>query len=183
MMKRLFAVLLACAFASGAAASEWTIDHGNSRLGFVGTQSGAKFTGEFKDFEAIMRFDPDALETALFDVTIDVTSFDSNSGDRDSTVAGKDWFWFKKFPKAKFVAKSFRRTGDNAYVADGELTIRNKTNPVALAFTWQIDDDTATMDGSADLLRSRFDVGTGEWASGKTVGLEVEVQVDLTLTR
>ena len=159
------------------------IDHSDSRLGFVGTQSGAEFTGVFEEFDAVMRFNPDALEASSFDVTIDVTSFNSRSGDRDSTVAGKEWFWFKKFPAATYKTKSIRKTGEQSYEASGTLTIRNKSQPVLLPFTWVIDGDRATMKGKTTLTRTNFDVGTGEWRSGKTVGLQVDVLVDLSLQR
>ena len=162
-------------------ASDWQIQHDNSRLGFVGTQSGAEFKGEFERFEADMRFDSDALDASGFDVRIDVTSFNSRSSDRDSTVSGKDWFWFSRFPEARYTTTSIRRTGPDQYEADGQLTIRDKTHDVRLPFRWVIDGDTATMVGQTTLLRTRFDVGTGEWRSGKTVGLQVDVLVDLTL--
>lgn len=182
-MKGLVALVVAATWSVPALASDWAIDHSNSRLGFVGTQSGAEFTGEFEQFEAVMRFDPENLEASGFDVTIDVTSFNSRSGDRDSTVAGKDWFWFKKFPAATYKTESIRNTGPNTYEAVGVLTIRNKSQTVPLPFTWVIDGDTATMDGDTTLTRTNFDVGTGEWRSGKTVGLQVDIQVDLKLTR
>lgn len=166
-----------------ALASDWDIDHSQSRLGFVGTQSGAEFTGEFEKFEADMRFDPDNLEASSFDVTIDVTSFNSSSSDRDSTVAGQDWFWFSQFPAATYTTESIRQTGPDEYEALGKLTIRKKTRTVNLPFKWVIDGDTAKMDGQTTLTRTHFNVGIGEWRSGKTVGLKVEVQVDLTLTR
>ena len=166
-----------------ASAEQWTIDHDNSRLGFVGVQSGAEFTGEFETFSAVMRFDPDNLAASSFDVSIDVTSFNSRSSERDSTVSGKDWFWFSQFPEATYKTESIRKTGPDQYEADGKLTIRTKTRSVGLPFTWVIDGDTATMTGETTLVRTHFDVGKGEWRSGKTVGLKVDVQVDLKLTR
>lgn len=180
-MSRLIAILALLCMGGLASASEWVIDHDNSRLGFVGTQSGGEFRGQFRDFEAVMRFDPEALDEALFDVTVDVTSFDSNSSDRDSAVAGRDWFWFSRFPKATFRTTAFRHMGADAYEAVGDLTIRNKTRKITLPFTWVVDGDTATMDGQTTLVRTHFDVGMGEWRSGKTVGLKVDVLVDLSL--
>jgi len=164
-------------------AGGWKIDHDHSTLGFEATQSGARFGGEFESFDAVMRFDPETLDQALFDVTVDVTSFDSNSSDRDSTVAGKDWFWFKRFPEAKFVTTEFRALGGDRYEAVGDLTIKGIGRSIVLPFTWVIDGDRATMDGGVTLTRTDFKVGEGEWASGKTVGRQVDVKVRLRLTR
>lgn len=176
-------LLLFMLAAGGARAGEWVIDHANSRLGFEATQSGATFSGEFQRFDATMRFDPQALDQAVFDVTVDVTSFDSNSSDRDSTVAGKDWFWFKRFPQARFLTQSFRSLGDQRYEAVGALTIKGIRQDITLPFTWVIDGDTATMRGDVTLTRTAFNVGEGEWADGNTVGLNVDVKVRLKLTR
>lgn len=181
-MRRLVTLLLVL-WAGVAQASEWSIDHANSRLGFEATQSGARFSGEFQRFEATMRFDPAALDEALFDVTVDVTSFDSNSQDRDSTVAGKDWFWFKRFPEARFVTERFEALGDERYQAAGMLTIKGVGRSIELPFRWIIDGNTATMRGDVTLTRTAFNVGEGEWSDGSTVGLQVDVQVRLNLTR
>lgn len=181
-MKACLAILM-LAIAGPVAAAEWRIDHDNSRLGFTATQSGAEFDGEFQRFEAVMRFDPQALDAALFDVTVDVTSFDTNSRDRDQTAAGKDWFWFKRFPEAKFVTTAFRQTGAQSYEADGDLTIKGIGQSIVLPFTWTIDGDTARMDGAVTLVRTRYSVGEGEWADGDTVGKQVDVLVELKLVR
>lgn len=184
-MKSVWSVLIAALLLgwSPAQASEWTIDHNVSELGFEATQSGARFSGAFEQFAATMRFDPQSLDQALFDVTVDVTSFDSNSSDRDSTVAGKDWFWFKRFPKARFVTQSFRQVGDVRYEAVGTLTIKGISRDIVLPFTWVIDGETAMMDGDVTLTRTAFNVGEGEWSDGGTVGLKVDVKVRLTLHR
>lgn len=176
-------LMVGLTIAGPAAAATWRIDHDNSRLGFTATQSGAEFSGVFQRFQAEMRFDPDDLDNAGFDVTVDVTSFDSNSRDRDQTVAGKEWFWFKRFPEARFVTTAFRRTGPQAFEADGDLTIKGIGQSITLPFTWTIDGDVARMDGRVTLVRTRFNVGEGEWSDGDTVGKQVDVHVDLKLDR
>jgi polyisoprenoid-binding protein YceI len=60
---------------------------------------------------------------------------------------------------------------------------------VVLPFTWKQDGDiaemqgkvTAIMQGGLTMDRTRWDVGTGEWSSGDTVGRQVDVHVDLKL--
>ncbi len=185
MSYRWLIALAACLLAAPglSQATEWTIDHAGSRLGFEATQSGAAFDGEFEEFSAVMRFDPENLDQALFDVTVDVTSFDSSSSDRDSTVAGKEWFWSKRFPEARFVTTEFRALGGDRYETVGDLTIKGIGRQIVLPFAWIIDGDQATMQGDVTLNRTDFKVGEGDWAKGKTVGLQVDVKVRLALKR
>ena len=112
-----------------------------------------------------------------------MTSFDSSSSDRDSTVAGKEWFWFKRFPEARFVTTEFRALGGDRYEAVGDLTIKGIGRQIVLPFAWIIDGDQATMQGDVMLNRTDFKVGEGDWAKGKTVGLQVDVKVRLALKR
>ena len=163
-------------------ANEWTVLP-ESRLGFTATQSGAEFDGVFERFDATMVFDPSDLAASGFDVTIDVTSFNSQSRDRDSTVPKKAWFHFSAFPESTFVTSAVRETAPGAYEADATLTIKGVSQAVTLPFTWEIDGDAAVMDGEVTLNRNDFNVGTGQWRSGKTVGTDVTVHVDLMLLR
>lgn len=181
----LVAAVLGAALLPGtaAAASQWQIAHEESRLGFTGTQQGGEFTGRFQRFEADMRFSPDDLENSRFDVTVDITSVDTGSSQRDRYLPDEEWFDSDNHPKATFVTTAFRSTGDDAYEAEGDLTIKGNTRTITLPFTWAIDGDTATMDGEVTLDRTRYDVGTGEWSAGDTVGREVTVEVDLELKR
>lgn len=180
---RFIILSLTLMFSATALAAEWQIDHDNSRLGFVATQQGGEFEGQFHDFQALMRFDPQALDQSLFDVTIDVTSTDTGSSERDAELPGKDWFHFKKFPEAYFKTTAFRALGDNRYEADGELTIKGQSHPITLAFTWTESGDRAEMDGEVVISRLRFNVGEGDWTDTSEIGEDVKVVVDLRLTR
>lgn len=169
--------------AAPALAAEWQINHEQSRLGFTATQQGGEFNGQFDRFKATMRFDPADLDDSKFDVTVDVTSVNTGSSQRDRHLPNEEWFNTEDYPKATFVTTAFRQVGEKAYEADGKLTIKGNTHPITLPFTWTINDDSATMDGKVSLDRTRYNVGTGEWSAGDTVGTTVTVHVDLQLTR
>lgn len=67
-------------------------------------------------------------------------------------------------------------------MAEGTLTIRDRTHPVTLPFTLEIEGDTARMQGATTLDRMRYDVGAGTPDEG-TLGHAVEVRAELTATR
>lgn len=171
-------------------ATPWQVIHEQSTLGFTATQTGSEFDGTF-DFNADMRFDRDGLGSSAFDVTVDVTSVDTGSRRRDQALADQAWFWFDKYPRARFRTKRIEHKEDDRFEAIAELTIKDITHEVTLPFTWKRNGDsaklegsvTATMQGGLAMDRTRWDVGTGEWSSGDTIGTRVDVRVDLLLKR
>lgn len=181
-MRLPLALILILACAPVLAAERWQIDHERSRLGFIATQQGGEFEGEFESFEAEMRFSPDDLANSRFDVTIDIASINTGSSLRDDELPGETWFYVERFPTATYVTREIRAAGDG-YEAVGELTIRGNTHEVVLPFTWRTEGDTAHMDGRVDIDRTRYGVGQGEWENADEVGRKVTVVVDLTLTR
>lgn len=183
------AAFLLAALAAPVHAGNWQVVHEDSRLGFTATQTGSEFQGRFERFTADMTFHADDLGASRFDVTVDVTSVETGSDDRDSTLADKAWFWFSKYPEARFETHRIEHRGGDRYAAVADLTIKSITHEVTLPFTWQRRGDeariegrvTAIMEGGLNMDRTRWNVGTGEWSSGDTVGRKVAVSVDLLL--
>ncbi len=192
-MRTLTPGLLSIALLFGAPATfaaQWAVIHEESTLGFTATQTGSEFDGTF-EFTADMRFDREDLASSAFDVTVDVTSVDTGARRRDQALADQAWFWFDEYPEAYFRTKRIERRQGNEYAAVADLTIKDNTHEVTLPFTWKQNGDsaqlegsvTATMQGGLTMDRTRWDVGTGEWSSGDTIGTEVDVEVDLLLQR
>jgi polyisoprenoid-binding protein YceI len=178
---------IACTFvllaAAAIAASQWNMQPQESALTFVGTQAGAKFEGAFERFTADVRFDPEELATSRFDVTIDLTSVDSQDAERDEIIRGPDLFAVKQHPTARYVAQSFIAKGGGKYSAGGQLTLRNITRPTPIDFTFERQGDAAWLKGGAKIKRLEFGVGQGDWKDDEWVGNEVEVKFTLKLTR
>lgn len=173
------AALLAASL--GANAADWTVDTAASTLAYSGNVEGEGFTGHFKTFTPVIRFDPADLAASRFDVTIDLTSADSRNLDRDDTLQGKDFFSTEQFPQATYTATAFRDLGDGKFAADGALSLRGMEKPVTLTFSWSQDGDAATLDGKAQINRLDFDVGGGDWADASTIAHEVDIATTLKL--
>jgi polyisoprenoid-binding protein YceI/cytochrome b561 len=177
------ATLAACLAATGASAATWTVDPAKSRLGFSGTQTEQPFSGQFKTFAATIDFDPAKPEAGHALVTIDMGSATTGDPQKDEALPGADWFDTKAFPQAKFEATGFKAKGGDAYEADGTLTIRGISKPVALPFTLTTSGDTAHAVGKVQLVRAAFGVGQGAWSTPEYVAFEVNVDIDLTATK
>ena len=172
-------LLLALLLPAAAFARDWQVDAAKSTLSFKGTYQNEGFDGRFRKFEATIAYDAADPTKSKFDVTVDLTSVDTGSSERDDTLATADFFDTSKTPKAHFVTESFAKNGD-AVEAKGNLTIRNKTKPVTLAVKFAESGDTATLDVDTTLKRADFGLGNGsDWAD---IGADVPVHGHLVLT-
>ncbi len=174
------AALLVASFSAHAA--DWNTDAAASSLTFSGKAEGEGFTGRFKAFTPVIRFDPADLAASRFDVTIDLASADSQNAERDDTLQSSDFFATKKFPQATYTATAFRDLGDGRFAADGTLSLRGVEKPVTLEFSWNQDGAGATLDGKAGVNRLDFDVGGGDWSDASTIAHEVAIATTLKLT-
>jgi len=170
-----FSVLVA----SAAQAADWSVDQGQSRVGFSGVQTGTPFKGAFSRYKTAIAFDPAHLDASHMEVTVDLGSAATGDSQRDTAMPGKDWFDVAAFPQATFRTTAIRRTGADTYVADGTLDLRGVSKPVVLVFSVDIQGVSAHAKGHVDLVRSAFGVGQGPWASGQWVALAVGVDLDI----
>ncbi|HEX5354278.1 MAG TPA: YceI family protein [Rhodanobacteraceae bacterium] len=169
------------AMAAPALAKSWQVDPAHSTLTFTNTYQNVKYTGQFRRFDAQITYDPNDLAHAKFDVSVDITSLDTRNGERDHTALGPDFFDTAKFPRAHFVTSSFHAAAGGKVIADGVLTLRGVSKPVALTVTFEPHGDSATLDVTAQLKRLDFGVGAGQWADPSMIGNGVTVRGHLLL--
>lgn len=165
-----------------ALAKTWQMDPAHSTLTFTNAYQNVEYTGQFRRFTAAITYDPSDLAHSKFDVSVDVTSLDTQNSERDHAALGADFFDAAKFPRAHFITTSFRKATDGEVLADGTLTLRGVTKPVTLAVKFVPHGGTATLDVSARLKRLDFGIGTGQWADPSMIGDGVTVHGHLLLT-
>lgn len=168
-------------FAAPALAKTWQVDRAHSNLTFTNTYQSVEYAGQFRRFEAVIDYDPNDLAHAKFDVSVDITSLDTQNSERDQTALGADFFDTAKFPKAHFTTTAFHKAADGKVIADGVLTLRGVSKPVALAVSFKPDGNTATLDVTAQMKRLDFGIGTGQWADPSMIGNGVAVHGHLQL--
>ncbi len=162
--------------------ADWKMDPAGSKLEFIATFEKTAAPGEFKEFDARLRFDPDKPAGSSLDVMIKVTSADMNIPDVNKEIRGKDWFDYAGFPQAEFRSTDLRRDGKR-YVARGTLTLKGVKQSVEVPFTWTAAGDGAVMEGEFTLKRGAFGIGTGEWAATNVIGADVKVKFKVKLRR
>ena len=191
VLKRMMPVLAFAAmsfFVTPASADipHWSLVHGKSSITFRPKQMGTEFKGTFDVFSAVIAFDPDNLAESKASIHIQLGTAHTGAPDRDGNLKGKEWLDVARFPEAKFETKSIQKAGANTYKAEGTLTIRNISLPVTLPFTLVITSGEggkiATMDGTVILDRSKFQIGTGQWADTSIIANEVPVDIHVEAT-
>ena len=170
-----------CWLPAASAAPAWTMDPTQSTLSFIGTQQGEKFTGVIKRFRPVVRYAPGDLPGSSLDVSMDLTSIDTKSPDRDQALATDAWFDYKHFATATFKSVGALRASAGGATADADLTIRGKTKRIVFPFRWTAVGATTTLDARVTVDRLDFGLGTGEWADDSAVGHKVDVVVHLVL--
>ena len=147
------------------------VDH----LGF------SRFVARFNHIEGTLDAVPAAPEKSSLSVTIDAASIDTNVRELDEILKGADMFDAANHPDIRFVSTGLKRTGQARGEMTGDLTIRNRTNPVTLHVTFNgaaPDPLTAkdTLGFSATGSFDRADWGLSAW--WPAVGNEVRVRIE-----
>lgn len=156
----------------------------DSKLGFTFIQDGKEQSGHFQNFSADIQFDPANPAGSRVIVTIPVASAETGSDDRDTTLVNADWFAAGTHPEARFESTAFSTTGDqNAYYAEGELTIRGTAQSVSFPFTLTQEGRRATARGALTINRRDFGIGVGTWAGENIVAPEVGIHFIITAER
>ncbi|MEL6979712.1 MAG: YceI family protein [Pseudomonadota bacterium] len=179
------------ALASEAAAPLWTVAPEASEISFSGTQLGAPFSGAFARWRAEIRFDPEALEESAVRVEIETASAATGDIQVDGALPGADFFDSAAHPLAVFEASVFANAdaapeaaaGETAYRAEGTVTIKGVSAPVAFPFTLAIEDDQAVMRGALSLDRIAYELGLQADAAAAIISREIEVSLEVTATR
>lgn len=153
----------------------WQVESGN--LALTIQQMGSAVSGEFANWQAEITFDaPDSPGPAgQVAVEIDISSL--SLGTVADQAMGPDYFDTATYPTAHFDAQ-LEKT-ETGYQAVGELRIRDKSQPLILPFTLDINGDTAKMRGQTTVNRLDFDIGKGTQDAG-TLGFEVVLDISLT---
>lgn len=182
MTKPVFAILLgAILCATGALAENWTPVPADSSLKFSAEQQGAAFEGLFNEFSASFELDPADPTRARIEAKINMDSVDTQYDERDEYLRGEEWFHVERWATARFVTERIQKA-ETGYLADALLTLRDQTQPVALAFSVErLEDGRLRFVGKTVLRRLEFGVGQGEWTNTEWVGNDVTVEVSLVL--
>lgn len=179
-MRYLALIALALVVHTGAVAAEWR-STGESTFAFATTFEGEPIGGTFGRFDVCFEFDPESPGDAHLFVTVRLAAADMGDEDMNAVLFDEAWFDVARFDEAVFESRSVEAGPDHGFVANGTLKLKGFESDVGVPFMWSSDGSAARMRGAFTLRRTDFGVGTGEWATGETIGLDTELEFDVVL--
>src|SRR5690242_14820354 len=112
---------------------KWTLDPAHSEITFkVKHLMISTVTGQFRNFNVTAESEgADFSKPANVNVSIDVSSIDTNNEQRDNHLKSEDFFNAAKHNELVFKSTKYEPNGDGATLY-GDLTIQGHTKNVAL---------------------------------------------------
>ena len=110
----------------------WAIDASHTEIGFTVHHLVSKVRGKFETFEGTVTSHDD-ITLSTVNVTVDLSSVNTGSADRDAHLRSGDFFSAEEHPTMTFVSTGVSVKDDNEFVVTGDLTIKGVTKSVELA--------------------------------------------------
>ena len=178
--------------AAPTAATSWNLDKSHSGVKFgIDHLVISEVEGTFKVFNGSLTSPTPDFNNAKVDFTVDVNSINTDDEKRDGHLKSDDFFNAEKYPAMKFSSTSFKKVKGNAYVMEGNLTIRDVTKKVkwAVIYGGTVKDPWGNIKAGfkATSKINRKDYGL-KWGSvteagGAVVGDEVRMVVNVVFAQ
>lgn len=165
----------------------WRIDRGHSDLSFSIRHFVSRVRGTFGAWAGTIIVDTNDVTKGSVDVTIQATSVDTQSENRDNDLRSANFFEVAKYPTITFRSTKVEGRKDDLTLT-GDLTIRDVTRPVVLkgrylGVTPADQRGTRRIGFEASTMINRLDWGV-TWnraAEGGGVMLGDDVRIDIVI--
>ena len=190
ILTMLFSMLLMTNFAF-AEVEKWEIDRAHSNIYFDVRHTYATVRGQFNDFSGTLQFDPGNLELGQVMFEVNTKSVNTGIPNRDNHLRSDEFFAVKKFPTMRFESTAVKRKEGNQYTLEGNLTVRGKTSPVTVPFTYygtrenplKKGQKVAGFEARLSINRLDYQVGTGKYFEMGVIGKKVDILVALEVLK
>ncbi|MFK4086584.1 YceI family protein [Kribbella sp. NPDC020789] len=169
----------------GLASGTYALDAAHTEIGFTVRHLMTKVRGTFQEFsgEIVVK---DSLEESTANVSIELASVHTRNEQRDGHLRSGDFFDAENSPKMTFVSTALKAEGDD-YILAGDLTIKDVTKPVELAFEFLGVEQNAYgqtilgFEASASISRKEFGIDFNVPLEGGKllIGDKVDIHLDI----
>jgi len=113
--------------------SDWNIDTVHSGINFsVRHMVVSKVRGRFTKYSGTLAIDDADLTRSVVEATIDASSIDTGTAQRDTHLRSPDFLDVERFPEIRFRSTRIHKLADDRYHLIGDLTVRDVTREVSL---------------------------------------------------
>jgi polyisoprenoid-binding protein YceI len=186
------AVMLLASLGLAQSTSTWKYDLSHAKLSFSIAHFGISETeGKFSQFDGKVVSGKEDFTDALFEITIDVNSIDTDDARRDEHLKSPDFFDVKKYPSITFKSTKVTPTGKNTFKLTGDFSMHGVTKEISLDVLYKgtvVDPFNNTKAGfKISGIIDRTDFGL-EWngvlaAGGALLGDEVTLAINIELQK
>jgi polyisoprenoid-binding protein YceI len=168
--------------------STWKLDAAHSSVGFsIRHMVVSKVRGRFTKFTGSLSLDEGALDRSTVEATIDASSIDTGTAQRDTHLRSADFFDVERFPEIRFRSTRIEALGGEHYRVVGDLAIRDVTREVALDVEYAgrgtdpWGNERVAFAAKTAIDRKDFGLGWNQVleAGGVLVGDRVEIELDV----
>jgi polyisoprenoid-binding protein YceI len=111
--------------------SNFKIDPSHSEVSFkVKHLMISTVTGQFGAFDAEMAAEQADFSDAKINFNAEINSISTNNSQRDEHLKSADFFDAAAHPKLEFTSTAFRKTDDNNYQLEGNLSLHGIVKPI-----------------------------------------------------
>lgn len=178
----LAAVLGAATFLPLSASAQQALVPAGSEIRFTSRQMGVPVEGQFRRFDAQIKFDPAQPAQSRIAFTVDTGSATLGVRETDAELPKPVWFNVAAFPQATFQSTAVRRIDASRFEVAGRLSIKGVGSDVVVPVTLARQGAQAVATGAFPIRRLQFRIGENEWADTAMVADEVQVKFRLVLT-
>jgi polyisoprenoid-binding protein YceI len=114
----------------------WVVDKNHSSATFKIRHFTANVVGQFRDFDGAINIDRADPARSSVEFTIQATSIDTGSENRDKHLRSADFFDVEKFPAITFKSTSITPKSKDSFDVTGDFTMRGVTKRVTLPVTF-----------------------------------------------
>jgi polyisoprenoid-binding protein YceI len=185
-----FSIAVIVAGAAAAEPAHYELDPAHTTIAFLVEHAGyAKTLGQFELVAGSFTFDDATGALSDVRVVVETASVDTHHEARDRHLKSGDFLDSERQPEMTFTAASARRTGDNMFVVNGELTLIGKRRPLTLEATvnkaapYPFGDRADVMGVSARAMLKRSEFGMTYGVAEDLVGDDVEILIEFEARR
>jgi len=174
MKKYPLLILLVCVTIPAFSQVKHTIT--KSSVTFQLKNMGINTGGVFGAVKGDILFDPTHLNASSIFTTIDASTINTDNDSRDEHLKSDSYFDAAKYPKITIRSVSLKHKSGNNYTGTFNLTIKDKTKPVELPFTYTETGNVSTFNGSLKIKRADYGIG------GKSLIMSDDVTITIDVT-
>jgi len=151
-----------------------TVDYSASSITFKIKNAGLNVEGTFKEYSAVVSWDPKNLAASQVEGKIKTKSISTGINGRDNHLRKEEFFHADKYPEIHFKSTAIKSQGAG-YVVVGKLTIKGVTKEVSIPVSVTKTTTAEVYEGTLTINRLDFHVGEDSWVMSDDVMIAIKI--------